>query len=90
MLIESVREAEMFWLNATNIALGLVVLVCAGVIAVSVVRAIWARMRTMSEIEQDMQQFNQAGDTHAFQVPGLGMTMADGGEPVRKRNKKGR
>lgn len=87
MLIETVQESEMFWLNATNIALGLVVLVCAIVLAGAVLKAVLERSKALKEIDHDMRNL---ADSHAFEVPGLGLTMADGGEPVQKPHRKGR
>ena len=62
-------DPAVWWLMFTNFALGAVVLICvlllAGAIAMDVVR----RWRT------------RAADGHAFAVPELGLTMADGGEP---------
>ncbi len=61
---------EALWLNLTNAALGLVVLVCCGIVTVSIVKELVARLVARRE-------------THAFHVAGLGLTMADGGEPVK-------
>jgi len=64
---------DTFWLNFTNIALGLVTLACALVIAGGVARELllrWQRRAVAS------------ADDHAFATPGLGVTMADGGERV--------
>jgi hypothetical protein len=64
---------ETFWLNFTNIALGLVTLFCAIAIAGGVVRELvfrWERRRAASV------------DDHVFATPRLGTTMADGGERV--------
>jgi len=63
-------DPEMLWLNLTNATLGLVCLVCFGVVTVAIVRELFARLLARHE-------------THAFQVAGLGLTMADGGEPVK-------
>jgi|APDOM4702015023_1054809.scaffolds.fasta_scaffold249227_2 hypothetical protein len=65
---------DTFWLNATNIALGLVTLACFLVIAAGVWRELVARQRSRA-VEQD---------DHAFVIDGLGLTMADGGERVSK------
>jgi hypothetical protein len=68
---------ETFWLNVTNLALGLVTLVCALVIG----KAIWdgVRQRARARVAAPVIE-----DDHAFLVPGLGLTMADGGQ-VRKQ-----
>ena len=64
---------DTFWLNFTNIALGLVTLACVLVIAGGVARELllrWQRRAVAS------------ADDHAFATPGLGVTMADGGERI--------
>lgn len=68
------NDPAMIWLSVVNLVLGLVCLVCVSVIAYGVVREIAARMRLKLPL---------AGRelTHAFHVPDLGYTMADGGEP---------
>jgi hypothetical protein len=66
---------DTFWLNFTNIALGLVTLLCVIVIAGGVVRELLHRWE---------QRALARGDDHAFATPGLGVTMADGGERLEK------
>lgn len=62
---------DTFWLNFTNIALGLVTLLCVLVIAGGVARELWHRWQLRALAR---------ADDHAFATPGLGVTMADGGE----------
>jgi hypothetical protein len=67
---------DTFWLNFTNIALGLVTLACVLAIAGGVARELllrWQRRAVTS------------ADDHAFATPGLGVTMADGGERIDER-----
>jgi hypothetical protein len=63
-----------FWLNVTNLALGLLVLVCWVLVTVGVVRALADRRKRRLAPILPLQ------DRHF--APGLGATMADGGEPV--------
>ena len=64
---------DTFWLNFTNIALGLVTLVCVIAIVGGVARELLLRWeRRAAALEDD----------HAFATPGLGVTMADGGERI--------
>ncbi len=85
-MIFDITEAQMAWLNFTNIALGLVVLVCLVAVSLSVVQAVIERQRkratAIDEVERDMRVMMH-GDGHTFAVPGLGVTMADGGEPAK-------
>ena len=75
-----------YWLSATNLGLGLVVLICAIVVTGSVVREIVARTRKRAkisrELDRDMRQLSADFDDHAFLDSELGITMADGGEKI--------
>jgi hypothetical protein len=62
---------DTFWLNFTNIALGLVTLACVLVIAGGIAREWLSRRERRMALPED---------DHAFATPGLGLTMADGGE----------
>jgi hypothetical protein len=64
---------DVFWLNFTNFALGLVTLGCALLIGGGVVRELVHRWRRRAAA---------SADDHAFVTPGLGVTMADGGERI--------
>jgi hypothetical protein len=67
-------NTETFWLNVTNLSLGIVTLVCiAAVITVAVRELALRRSRVKVPI---------AADDHAFALADLGITMADGGEKV--------
>lgn len=59
-----------FWLNVTNSALGIAVGICVLVVLYGVAREIHARLRG---------RVTEAETQHTFVVPGLGVTMADGG-----------
>jgi hypothetical protein len=64
--------SDTFWLDFTNIALGLVTLVCVIVVVAGVVRELGHRLAHSKKLADD----------HAFDTPGLGVTMADGGERI--------
>jgi len=66
-------DPQTLWVNLTNLGLGLVTLVCCIVVGVSIVREIRAKARAKARAAA-------WEDDHAFAVPGLGWTMADGGE----------
>ena len=66
---------DTFWLNFTNIALGLVTLVCVIAIVAGVVRELGHRFAHQGSLADD----------HAFHTPELGVTMADGGERIDRR-----
>jgi hypothetical protein len=70
----SSTDPAMLWLSTVNLVLGLVCLVCVAVIGYGVVKEIAARIRLKAPLTgREL--------THAFHVPDLGFTMADGGEP---------
>ena len=64
---------EVFWLNVTNLVLGLATLICLVVIGYAVLRDIRERVRAHATESEKV-------DDHAFVIDGLGVTMADGGE----------
>jgi hypothetical protein len=77
--------SETYWLTVTNVILGGVVAVCvvimAGGIAHEMIARLRKRRRIDAELDRDMRLLN---DDRAFDVPGLGITMADGGEKHKK------
>lgn len=84
-------DPQTWWLNATNIALGVIIAICVlvmlgGMVHEMVSRAL-QRRRIEAEIDRDMRQL---GDGDMFLHPELGATMADGGEPVRTPLVKGK
>lgn len=78
-------DPETRWLTVTNLILGVVVVLCALIMVGGVVHEIVSRFRKRrrinAELDRDMRLLN---DDHAFDVPGLGITMADGGEKREK------
>ncbi|HUP05403.1 MAG TPA: hypothetical protein VMU19_15500 [Bryobacteraceae bacterium] len=77
-----------YWLNVTNIALGVMVLLCCAAVAYGVVQELAARRRKAHEssrLDREVADLVAAYDSHAFNVPGLGLTMADGGEEQDKK-----
>jgi hypothetical protein len=94
MLAINWNDPETYWLNITNIWLGVVVLICLIVVAFSVVQEFRARSRkraTERDLDREVKDLvaNYTG-ANALDIPGLGLTMADGGEPLqppaRERN----
>ena len=79
-------DPETLWLNLTNLGLGLVVLLCLGAVAIGVIQELEARRRKRAELKSLDKEVSELvasyQDGHAFDVPGLGLTMADGGEPM--------
>jgi hypothetical protein len=69
---------DTFWLNFTNIALGLVTLICVIAVAAGV----------LHELGDRLAHGKKLADDHAFETPELGLTMADGGERLDESKKK--
>jgi hypothetical protein len=70
-------DPKTFWLNVTNIALGVITGVCILVLGKSLFQEIVARVRVDKRATAKV-------DDYSYMVPELGLTMADGGERVDK------
>jgi hypothetical protein len=74
-----------FWLQITNLVLVVVTVLAALVVTSAVGWELWARRahktRTANSLDAEMWAMSRA-DFHTLSVPGLGLTMADGGEKV--------
>ena len=88
-----------FWLNVTNIALGLVVVLAVLLVAYGVIWELLIRQKKnagLRDVDAEMQAMLREEFSHAMTVPELGLTMADGGEHVAptpekpKEEKKGK
>jgi len=73
-------DQQALWLNITNIALGVVTVVCFVVVGWGVVGEVVARVRKRWGLAASL-------DDHAFVLPVLGTTMADGGEKLPEEPK---
>ena len=85
------NDPSTYWLTITNIGLGVVVLICCGAVAFGIVQELAARRRkraSMSQLDREVSDLVSAYDGHAFNVPGLGVTMADGGDPVKEKEER--
>ena len=69
-------DPNTFWLNVTDIVLGAVTLACLAFVTQAAFREAFARLGSRVSA-----RFRE--DAHALGVPELGLTMADGGEPVK-------
>ena len=65
-------DPKTLWLNIANIALGVVTLLCFAAVGWGAVVEAVRRLRARAAVGVE-------ADDHAFAVPGLGLTMADGG-----------
>ena len=85
-------DPSTLWLTITNAALGVVVLICCGAVAIGVFQEVAARRKkatVMSKIDHEVTDLVAAfQDGHTFHLPQLGVTMADGGEELGKKEEK--
>ena len=84
-------DPSTYWLTFTNAALGVVVLICCVAVAIGVIQEIAAKHKkasAMSKLDREVSDLvNSYQDGHAFHLPELGITMADGGEEIGKKEK---
>jgi hypothetical protein len=85
-------DPSTYWLTITNAALGVVVLICCVAVAFGVFQEFAARRKkanAMSKIDLEVSSLVASyQDGHAFHLPELGLTMADGGEELGKKDEK--
>jgi hypothetical protein len=82
-------DPSTLWLTITNAALGVVVLICCVAVAIGVFQELNAKRRkavAASKIDREVSDLVASfQDGHAFHLPELGVTMADGGEEFGKK-----
>ena len=72
------NDPNTFWLNVTNIALGIVTLICCVAVGYGVLQEVLVRVRKRKASLAK-------ADDHSLLVTDLGITMADGGVPVEEK-----
>ena len=86
------NDPSTYWLTITNIALGAVTLICIVAVGIGVVQELAARARkraALSKLDSEVSDLVASySDGHAFNIPSLGVTMADGGEELGKKEKR--
>jgi len=79
-------DPSTYWLTITNVGLGVVTLICCIAVALGVLQELAAKRKkkaALSELDHEVSDLAASfGDGHAFHTPQLGLTMADGGEPL--------
>jgi hypothetical protein len=79
-----------FWLNLTNIALGVIVVLALLLVAYGIVWEVVSRHKRASglrDLDAEMEKMLRSEFAHSLPVPELGLTMADGGEHVKTESK---
>ncbi|HLK67726.1 MAG TPA: hypothetical protein VKU19_30050 [Bryobacteraceae bacterium] len=83
------NDPSTYWLNLTNAALGLVTLICCIAVAIGVLQEVAARRKkrvALTKLDSEVSNLVASfGDGHAFHIPSLGVTMADGGEELKDK-----
>ena len=82
-------DPSTYWLTITNVGLGVVTLICCIAVAFGVLQELAAKRKkkaALSELDHEVSDLAASfGDGHAFHIPQLGLTMADGGEPTAEK-----
>lgn len=84
------NDPSTYWLTVMNVALGVIVVICCAVVAYGVAQEVAARRRKRAAaagLDREVADLVATYDGHAFHSPELGLTMADGGEPVKKEKR---
>ena len=83
------NDPSTYWLTITNIALGVVTLICIVAVGIGVIQELAARAKkrsALSKLDKEVADLVASfSDGHAFDSPSLGITMADGGEELGKK-----
>jgi len=86
------NDPSTYWLTVTNIALGLATLICIVAVGIGVAQELAARSKkkaAVSKLDREVADLVASySDGHAFDIPSLGLTMADGGEDTRKKEER--
>jgi hypothetical protein len=83
-------DPQTLWLNLTNLALGLITLAAVLVVAGGVLRELVTKRQKARELDNLDGELRSMmnGSAHILAVPELGLTMADGGEPIEPSSEK--
>ena len=85
-------DPSTYWLTFTNAALGVVTLICCAAVAFGVWQELAARRKkrtALARLDNEVTELvHSFHDGHAFNVPELGLTMADGGEELGKKEER--
>jgi hypothetical protein len=81
------NETWVYWLNITNLVLGIVVILAALVVGYGLLWEFVLRHkkahRAAANIDVEFQKLLQEEFSHSLPVPELGFTMADGGDMLK-------
>ena len=85
------NDPSTYWLTITNISLGLVTLICCVAVGIGIAQELAAKRKkktALSRLDSEVANLLTSYDGHAFHIPTLGVTMADGGEELGKKEQR--
>ena len=86
------NDPSTYWLTITNIGLGLATLICIAAVGFGIFQELAARAKkkdALAKLDAELADLvGSYSDGHAFLDPSLGVTMADGGEELKKKEER--
>lgn len=82
-------DPSTYWLTFMNVALGVLTLLGCIAVAIGVVHELAAKRKKAVHLDREVSDLVASfHDGHVFHTPELGLTMADGGENVNKKEQR--
>ena len=81
-------DPSTYWLTFMNVALGVLTLIGCIAVGIGVVQELAAKRKKAVNLDREVSRLAASFDGHAFHTPELGLTMADGGENVTKKEQR--
>ena len=82
-------DPSTYWLTFMNVALGVLTLIGCIAVGIGVVQELAAKRKKAVHVDREVSDLVASfRDGHVFHTPELGLTMADGGENVDKKEKR--
>ena len=82
-------DPSTYWLTFMNVALGVLTLLGCIAVGIGVVQELAAKRKKAVHLDHEVSDLVASfHDGHAFHTPELGLTMADGGENVNKKEQR--
>ena len=82
-------DPSTYWLTFMNVALGVLTLIGCIAVGIGVVQELAAKRKKAVHVDREVSDLVASfRDGHVFHTPELGLTMADGGENVNKKEQR--
>jgi len=85
------NDPSTYWLTFTNIALGVITLVCCAAVGIGIWQELAAKRQkraALAKLDGEVSDLVASYGGHTFNVSTLGVTMADGGEELGKKEER--